>query len=126
MFGFERVNFYGLGLLPPFALQITRYPPGSNGPSPNLKTIQPKRNLASEKISMNVKLNDYQKFYRDYASGILNISSGIIPPGHPLYSRKNSIITLQDENKKLEKENYELKKQLDNLSKKLSDNSSIV
>jgi len=126
MFGFERVDFYGLGLLPPFALQVTRYPPGTTVPVQNLNRIQPKRDLATEKISMNVKLNDYQKFFRDYASGILNMSSGIVPPSHPLYARKNSLITLQDENNKLKKENFELKKQLDSISKKSSVNSSTV
>ena len=126
MFGFERVDFYGFGLLPPFVLQVTRYPPGITGPGPNLKTIQPKRDLATEKISMNVKLNDYQKFFRDYASGILNMSSGIVPPSHPLYARRNSVITLQDENNKLKKENFELKKQLDSISKKLTDHSPTV
>lgn len=133
MFGYERVNFFGMGLLPPFALQFTRYPPGVNGPGLNPltirpginpQTIQPKRNTSSENSSMIPKLNDYQKMYRDYTSGMLNMTSNIIPPTHPLYSRENSVITLQDANKKLLKENYELKKQFDNLSKKSSDRST--
>jgi hypothetical protein len=40
-------------------------------------------------------------------------SSGIIPPGHPLYSEKNSIKILKAENDKLAKQNIELKKKLD-------------
>jgi hypothetical protein len=40
-------------------------------------------------------------------------SSGLIPPGHPLFSRQNSVSTLKAENDKLLKENLELKKKLD-------------
>ena len=40
-------------------------------------------------------------------------SSGIIPPGHPLYSDKNSIKILKTQNDKLLKQNLELKKKLD-------------
>ncbi len=38
------------------------------------------------------------------------MNSSIIPPGHPLYSRKNSVEMLQTENDKLQKENARLKK----------------
>ena len=44
------------------------------------------------------------------------MNSSIIPPGHPLFSRENSIITLKEENDKLLKENLELKKKLDGKS----------
>ncbi|MNC87532.1 hypothetical protein D3C83_32630 [compost metagenome] len=40
-------------------------------------------------------------------------SNGIIPPGHPLFNRVNSVNTLKAENDKLLKENLELKKKLD-------------
>jgi hypothetical protein len=40
-------------------------------------------------------------------------SSGIIPPGHPLYSEKNSVKILKTRNEELEKQNLELKKKLD-------------
>ena len=45
---------------------------------------------------------------------------GIIPPGHPLYTRKNSVQTLQTENSKLQKENLELKKEIEKLHKENS------
>ena len=38
----------------------------------------------------------------------------LIPPGHPLYSKENSIILLKDEKEKILKENFELKKKLEN------------
>ena len=44
------------------------------------------------------------------------MNSAIIPPGHPLYTRQNSVETLQAENDKLLKENLELKKKLETKS----------
>ena len=44
------------------------------------------------------------------------MNSTIIPPGHPLYSKKNSAEILRAENDKLLKENNELKKKLENKS----------
>jgi len=40
-------------------------------------------------------------------------SSGIIPPGHPIYSEKNSVKILKIQNDKLLKQNMELKKKLE-------------
>jgi hypothetical protein len=40
-------------------------------------------------------------------------SSRVIPPGHPLFSEKNSNELLKIENDKLFKQNIELKKKLD-------------
>jgi hypothetical protein len=51
--------------------------------------------------------------YQQYASGLLSMNSSIIPPGHPMYTRKNSVETLQTENDKLLKENLKLKKKLE-------------
>jgi len=66
--------------------------------------------------AINTKLQGFQKMYREYAGGLFTMNStGIIPPGHPLYNRKNSVDTLKGENDKLQKENLELKKQLENL-----------
>ncbi len=48
------------------------------------------------------------------ASGLLNMSNDkLIPPGHPMYSKDNSITLLKEENKKILKENLELKKKLE-------------
>jgi len=54
--------------------------------------------------------------YKQYAAGLLTMNSTVIPPGHPAYTRKNSIESLQTENDKLVKENLELKKKLEKQS----------
>ena len=41
------------------------------------------------------------------------MNSTIIPPGHPMYNRQNSVETLQAKNDKLLKENLELKKKVE-------------
>ena len=48
--------------------------------------------------------------FQQHAAGLLTMNSSIIPPGHPLYNRKNSVEMLQTENDKLQKENARLKK----------------
>ena len=62
------------------------------------------------------KLQDFNQLFRQKADSLVNMNSSIIPPGHPLFSRENSIITLKEENDKLLKENLELKKKLDGKS----------
>ena len=51
--------------------------------------------------------------YQQHAAGLLSMNSKVIPPGHPLYTRQNSVETLQTTNDKLIKENLELKKKLE-------------
>ena len=56
----------------------------------------------------------FQKLYQQHASGLMKMnSSAIIPPGHPLFSEKNSIESLKAENDKLLKQNLELKKKIE-------------
>jgi len=62
---------------------------------------------------MNKKLQGFQHLYQRHASGLLTMGSNVIPPGHPLYSKQNSMTTLKFENDKLVKENLELKKKMD-------------
>ena len=76
-----------------------------------------KKQFLENTETMNQKLQGFQQMYQQYAAGLLTMSSGIIPPGHPLYTRQNSVETLQNENNKLLKENLELKKKLDKESK---------
>jgi len=63
--------------------------------------------------TVNQKLQGFQQMYQQYASGLLSMNSTIIPPGHPLYSRQNSVQALQSEKDQLLKENLELKKKLE-------------
>ena len=59
-------------------------------------------------------IDDYTRMLQRHAAGLLTMANpGIIPPGHPLYNRQNSVETLQAENSKLQRENLELKKQLE-------------
>ncbi len=67
--------------------------------------------------TLNKKLGAFQKLYQQHASGLFSMSSGIIPPSHPLYSERNSVESLKSENDKLLKQNLELKKRLEKNSK---------
>jgi len=98
-----------------------RYPPGANLPSGLVNTSKLKRQLSADNAALSPKLQDFTEMYHKMAAGLLNISSDtLIPPGHPIHSRENSIVTLKEENKKILKENIELKKKLEEkISKKI-------
>jgi hypothetical protein len=72
-----------------------------------------KEQFSDEVSAISQKLQGFQHMYQQYASGLLSMNSAIIPPGHPLYNRQNSVEALQAKNDKLLKENLELKKKLD-------------
>ena len=97
-----------------------RYPPGANLPSGLVNTSKLKRQLSSDNAALSPKLQDFTEMYHKMAAGLLNISSDtLIPPGHPIHSRENSVAILKKENKKILKENMELKKKLEEkISKK--------
>ena len=98
-----------------------RYPPGANLPSGLVNTSKLKRQLSADNAALSPKLQDFTEMYHKMAAGLLNISSDtLIPPGHPIYSRENSVVILKEENKKILKENMELKKKLEEkISKKI-------
>jgi len=112
------MNLYGLNPdLIPFAFQFPRLPPGLTTPGfgvvPNSQKTITKNN-----DSLNSKLQDFKQMYQKFTAGLFNMSyPGLIPPGHPLYSKSNSIETLNGENAKLQKENLDLQKQIEKLSK---------
>jgi len=97
-----------------------RYPPGANLPSGLVNTSKLKRQLSADNAALSPKLQDFTEMYHKMAAGLLNISSDtLIPPGHPIHSRENSVTILKEENKKILKENIELKKKLEGkISKK--------
>ena len=97
-----------------------RYPPGANLPSGLVNTSKLKRQLSADNAALSPKLQDFTEMYHKMAAGLLNISSDtLIPPGHPIHSRENSVAILKEENKKILKENMELKKKLEEkISKK--------
>lgn len=107
-------DLYGLNPnIPHRALQFPRVPPGLTHPLFKIYENPMKEQFSQEVASINPKLQGFQHMYQQYANGLLSMNSAIIPPGHPLYSRQNSVETLKTENDKLIKENLELKKKLD-------------
>ncbi len=108
-------DLYGLNPnIPHLALQFPRLPPGLTNSMFKIFENPLKEKFAEDNATINKKLQGFQQSYQRYASGLLTMNSnGIIPPGHPLFNRVNSINTLKAENDKLLKENLELKKKLD-------------
>ena len=98
-----------------------RYPPNANLPSGLVNTSKLKQKLSADNAALNLKLQDFTEMYHQMAAGLLNMSANtLIPPGHPIHSRKNSVTMLKEENKKILKENIELKKKLEEkISKKI-------
>jgi len=107
-------DLYGLNPnIPHLALQFPRLPPGLNHPMFKIYETPMKEQFSQEIATINQKLQGFQHIYQQHVSGLLSMNSAIIPPGHPLYSRENSVGTLQAENDKLLKENLNLKKKLE-------------
>ena len=104
----------------PFLNEITpdfiRFPPNSNPPVGFNHIQKIKSEFVAKGESMLPKLQDFNQLFKQKADSLVNMNSSIIPPGHPLFSRENSVITLKEENDKLLKENLELKKKLDGKS----------
>jgi len=107
-------DLYGLNPnIPHLALQFPRLPPGLTHPMFKIYENPIKEHFSQEVASINQKLQGFQQMYQQYATGLLSMNSTIIPPGHPLYTRQNSVQTLQATNDKLLKENLELKKKVE-------------
>lgn len=107
-------DIYGLNSdVPHLALQFPRLPPGLSHPMFKIYENPMKEQFSQQASTINQKLRGFQQMYQQYAAGLLSMNSSIIPPGHPLYSRQNSVEILQNENDKLLKENLELKKKLE-------------
>lgn len=108
-------DIYGLNPnIPHLALQFPRLPPGLSNPMFKIFENPLKEKFAEDNATINKKLQGFQQSYQRYASGLLTMNSGgIVPPGHPLFSRQNSISVLKAENDKLLKENLELKKKIE-------------
>ena len=107
-------DLYGLNPnIPHLALQFPRLPPGLTNPMFKIFENPIKEQFSQQVASINPKLQGFQHMYQQYASGLLSMNSVIIPPTHPLFSRQNSVQTLQTENDKLLKENLNLKKKLE-------------
>jgi hypothetical protein len=107
-------NLYGMNPnIPHMAFQFPRLPPGRSHPMFKIYENPLREQFSPYTDTINQKLQGFQQMYQQYASGLLSMDTAIIPPGHPLYNRQNSVNTLKTENDKLLKENLELKKKLD-------------
>ena len=92
-----------------------RYPPSANIPIGLVNAPKLKEKLSSDNAALTPKLENFAQMYQQMAAGLLNMSlDRLIPPGHPLYSKENSVRLLKDEKEKILKENLELKKKLEN------------
>ena len=110
-------DLYGLNPnIPHVAFQFPRLPPGMSNPMFKTHENPMKEQFLKNAQTINQKLQGFQHMYQQYAAGLLTMNSTVIPPGHPAYTRQNSIETLQTENDKLIKENLELKKKLEKQS----------
>ena len=91
-----------------------RYPPSANIPIGLINTPKLKEKLSSDNAALTPNLENFAQMYQQMATSLLNMSlDRLIPPGHPLYSKENSITLLKDEKEKILKENLELKKKLE-------------
>ena len=110
-------DLYGLNPnIPHLAFQFPRLPPGLAHPMFKIYENPMKEQFSRQADTINQKLQGFQQMYQQYASGLLTMNNTVVPPGHPLYTKKNSIEVLQTENDKLLKENLELKKKLEKKS----------
>ena len=92
-----------------------RYPPGASIPSGLVNTPKLKEKMSADGAALSPKLENFAQMYQQMAAGLLSMSlDKLIPPGHPMYSKENSITLLKEEKEKILKENLELKKKLEN------------
>jgi len=112
-------DLYGLNPnILPYAFQFPRIPPGLTPPIFNSTTESVRKNFSRQNESLSTKLQDFQQTYQKYASSLFDMTfPGVIPPGHPLFSRQFSVEVIRNERDQLLKEKLELKKQVEKLSK---------
>ena len=92
-----------------------RYPPAASIPNALVNKPKLMKTLSSENMALTPTLQDFTEMYQQMAASLFSMStSKLIPPGHPMYSKENSITLLKEENQKIMKENLELQKQLEN------------
>ena len=92
-----------------------RYPPGASIPKGLVNTPKLKEKISVDSAALAPTLENFAQMYQQMAAGLLNMSlDKLIPPGHPLYTKENSIAIIKKEKEKILKENLELKKKLEN------------
>ena len=113
------MDLYGLNPnILPYAFQFPRIPPGLTPLTFTSTTESVRKNFSRQNESLSTKLQDFKRTYQKYASSLFDMTfPGIVPPGHPLFSRQFSVEVIQSERDQLQKENLELKKQVEKISK---------
>ena len=92
-----------------------RYPPGASIPKGLVNTPKLKKKISTDSAALSPTLENFAQMYQQMAAGLLHMSlDKLIPPGHPLYTKENSITILKEEKEKILKENLELKRKLEN------------
>ena len=92
-----------------------RYPPGANIPKGLVNTPKLIERLSKDGAALTPTLENFAQMYQQMAAGLLHMSlDKLIPPGHPLYTKENSVTILKEEKEKILKENLELKRKLEN------------
>ena len=92
-----------------------RYPPAASIPNALVNKPKLMKKLSSENMALTPTLQDFTEMYQQMAASLFSMSTNkLVPPGHPMYSKENSITLLKEENQKIMKENLELQKQLEN------------
>ena len=99
-----------LNIIPDFI----RYPPTSKPPNGFDYAHKMKTKFVESGASMLPKLQNFNHMYQNHAAGLLQSSTKLFPPGHPLYTKQESLITLREEIQKLKQENLELHNKLKN------------
>ena len=112
----KKIGVYGLPVdFSVLAPDSIRYPPGVSVPKGLVNTPKLKEKMSVDTAALTPKLENFAQMYQQMAAGLLNMSlDKLIPPGHPMYSKENSITLLKEEKQKILKENLELKKKLEN------------
>ena len=112
----KKIDVYGLPAdFSTLAPDSIRYPPGVSIPMGLVNTPKLKEKMSADNAALTPKLENFAQMYQQMAAGLLNMSlDKLIPPGHPMYSKENSITLLKEEREKILKENLELKKKLEN------------
>jgi hypothetical protein len=112
----KKIDGYGLPVdFSALAPDSIRYPPGVSIPMGLINTPKLKEKMSADSAALTPKLENFAQMYQQMAAGLLNMSlDKLIPPGHPMYSKENSITLLKEEKQKILKENLELKKKLEN------------
>ena len=111
----KKIGMYGLPVdFSELAPDSIRYPPGVSIPKGLVNTPKLKEKISTDNAALNSNLENFAQIYQQMATDLLNMSlNRLIPPGHPLYSKENSVTLLKEEKEKILKENLELKKRLE-------------